>query len=462
MLNPTETPTRTRKPTRTPKPTKTPTPTPTDTPIPPPTDTPTPKPTETPEPAELRWFIGLGTGTNSSDQIRAEGRWVEDFNASQDEIELTIEILDTSVAYDALKAMLAAGDLPDIVGPVGTRGSGEFYGQWLDLENYLKGYDLSDFSQSAIDAWRVPGQGLIGLAIGISPSALYVNRELFDEAAIEYPPQDYTEGGDWTIQAMAEMAKTLTVDVNGYDAYSSRFDPDRIVQFGYCTQWSDARGMATLFGAGSFVADDGETAQCPDHWREAFHWYHRGMWEDYFMPSGPYYSGELLGGNPFNSGNVAMAHCHLWCTCCVDDVPDWDYVIVPSYNGTHTAKVHTDAICVLKGSRNPDAAVDLVYTIANAEELLDVWGNLPAAKRLQGDFLDGLDREFPQGVNWGTILAGSNYVDVPHHESWMPNLSQANNRISVFQSELERTADLDVDAAIDELVADLQEIFESA
>jgi multiple sugar transport system substrate-binding protein len=415
---------------------------------------------------EIRWFVGLGTGTQP-EQVPTEEEWVEFYNAGQGEIDLTIEFVDNEVAFDTLKTQIAAGAPPDIVGPVGVRGSNEFAGVWLDLEDYLAAYDMSDFSQGAIDGWKMPGQGLIGLAIGVYPSALYVNYELFDEAGLDYPPQvygdAYADGDDWTVAKMEELAMTLTVDADGNDATSSDFDPENIVQFGYHHQWTDPRGWGSFFKAGSLVADDGVTAQCPDAWREAFKWYYRGMWEDYFAPNGPYADSELLAsGNPFGSANVAMAHCHTWFTCCVPADTNWNYGCVPSYEGNTTCKLHTDMVGVMADSANPDLAARVVYTLANSAKLVKVWGAVPAVMSLQAGFFAALDEQFTQGVNWDTILSGLDYVESPNHESDMPNFAQADDRVKAFQSAVQSTADLDMDAAIDEMVSDLQAIFDAA
>ncbi len=63
----------------------------------------------------VTWFVGLGTGT-SPDQIETQTRLVEEFNASQNEIELKINIAaSNTAAYDALATLIASGDAPDIV-----------------------------------------------------------------------------------------------------------------------------------------------------------------------------------------------------------------------------------------------------------------------------------------------------------------------------------------------------------
>jgi hypothetical protein len=53
-------------------------------------------------------------------------------------------------------------------------------------------------------------------------------------------------------------------------------------------------------------------------------------------------------------------------------------------------------------------------------------------------------------------------VDVPNHEAYMPNFPRADDRVKTFQSEMEGTSGINVDAEIDQLVADLQAIFDAA
>ena len=78
----------------------------------------------------------------------------------------------------------------------------------------------------------------------------------------------------------------LTVDKNGNDATSADFDPANIVQWGFDSQWADNSPTAetALFGAGSFLADDGKTAQIPDAMRTGIHWFNDGVWKDHFIP----------------------------------------------------------------------------------------------------------------------------------------------------------------------------------
>jgi multiple sugar transport system substrate-binding protein len=408
---------------------------------------------------EVRWFIGLGTGSKP-EEIEPEEQFVEFFNAQQNEIILVPEIVDNEVASDTLKTEIASGDAPDLLGPVGVRGTNEFKGTFLDLTDHLAIYDMSDFSDGAIKGWTTPDDGLIGLSIGVHPSAIYINKDLFDEAGLDYPPTSYDE--DWTVDDMTQLALQLTVDANGNDATSAAFDSENIVQFGYAHQWTDPRGWGSFFGAGNLVAADGVTAECPDHWRAAFKWVYDGMWVNYSQPNGPYINSDLLSGNAFGSGNVAMAHCHTWYTCCVPAESAWDYATCPSYEGTATAKLHTDMIGVMASTEVPEAAVKALYDIATSPQLVSLWGAVPALKSMQGGYIANMAAAHTSVDNWDTIMAGLDHVEVPNHESFMPNFAQADDRVKAFQSELEGTGDVDVDAAIDTLVSDLQAIYDAA
>jgi hypothetical protein len=186
------------------------------------------------------------------------------------------------------------------------------------------------------------------------------------------------------------------------------------------------------------------------------------MWVNYSQPNGPYLNSDLLSGNAFGSGNVAMAHCHTWYTCCVPTEAAWDFATCPSYNGVATAKLHTDTITVMGSTDVPEAAVKALYDIATSPQLVNLWGAVPAIKSMQGGYIAKMAAANPSVDNWDTVMAGLDHVDVPNHEAFMPNFAQADDRVKAFQSELEGTGDVDVDAAVDTLVSDLQAIFDAA
>jgi multiple sugar transport system substrate-binding protein len=142
------------------------------------------------KPVEIRWFIGLGTGTDP-DQLAAEQEVVDAFNAAHPNIHLTTEIVTYESAFDTLATELASGNPPDIVGPMGVDGAESFHGQWLDLTDLItkNNYDLTQYDKGAVNFYNTGGEGQLGIPFGIYPSVMYYYKPLFDEAGLNYPPQ---------------------------------------------------------------------------------------------------------------------------------------------------------------------------------------------------------------------------------------------------------------------------------
>ncbi len=89
---------------------------------------------------------------------------------------------------------------------------------------------------------------------------------------------------------------------------------------------------------------------------------------------------------------------------------------------------------------------------------------MPAATSAQAGFFTSLDEKYVQdeAVNWDVVAASLSYPDIPSHEAWMPNFGRSDDRVTAFWSELNTTAGLDVDAAIDTLISDLQALYDEA
>jgi multiple sugar transport system substrate-binding protein len=423
--------------------------------------------------AVVNWFVGLGTGTNP-EQIEAQEQVVADFNAAHPDIELVLNIAASNTAsIDALSTLIAAGTAPDIVGPVGTAGANSFAGSWLDLQPLVDstGYDLTQFPEAAVNFYREP-DGLLGLPLATFPSFLFFNRDLFDEAGLNYPPQEFgapyvdAEGNEveWNWEALADVAALLTVDSGGNDATSPDFDPENIVQFGYFEQWPNMRNEFSAFGAGQVWDPETGEADIPENWRAFASWYYDAIWTKHISPNSAYESSELLqgGGGAFSSGNVGMARTHLWYTCCLGDMQSWDIAFLPTYNGTYTATLHADTFRVMATTQNPEATFTaLTYLTGEASlSLLGVYGGMPAREGDRDAFFAGLDETYPQGVNWNVARESLNYPDVPSHEAWFPNYNKGEDRFRAFQSLYHSTADLDLTAELDSLEADLQAIID--
>ncbi|MBC7870242.1 MAG: extracellular solute-binding protein [Chitinophagaceae bacterium] len=432
---------------------------------------------------QIRWYVGLGAGSDAG-KVELQQAVVDDFNASQSEIELVLEVVDVEQAYDVLNTQIAAGNAPDIVGPMGIRGRASFPGAWLDLAPYIEstGYDLSDFDPALVDFYKVEDQGQLGLPFAVFPYFMMYNKDLFDEADLPYPPANYgdpyidADGNEleWNMDTVTDLARILTVDANGNDATMEGFDNTTINQWGFGISHSDMRGRDTLFGAANLVNAEGQ-AVIPDNWRTAENWLHDAMYgPQAFYPSGAYAGSDLLAdGNWFGSGHVAMVPIHLWYMGwgTADLTAAWDLAPIPAYNDVITAKLHADTFGIMRFSEHPDEAFTVLTYLLDeqAENLATIYGGMPARLSLQGTFFDSfagtLSEQFPNtnfDVNWDVAIQSLAYPDNPNHEEGMPGFLESTARYTEYLQIVDNNADADVNAELDQLQIDLQAIFDAA
>jgi multiple sugar transport system substrate-binding protein len=425
-----------------------------------------------PAATKITWYIGLGAGSNA-DVIPAEKDWAEAYNKSQKEACLILNIVYNDGgggnSYNALRALIAAGNPPDIVGPVGKNGRASFQGAWADIQPLADaaGFDLSKYDPKLIDFTKDEGV-LVGIPFALFPSFLFYNKDLFDEAELPYPPHKVGEqydGKDWNLETFEEVAMKLTVDKNGNDATSPDFDFANVTQFGFYDQWTDARGVAALFGGGIPFDEATGEAVIPDSYTAAWKWYYDGIWTKHFMPTADYYNSDQFNkGNVFPSGNLGMAHVHTWYTCCFDNAKmNWDIAVMPTINGQITAKLHGDTFAIMKESKNQDVAFKVLSDMVVAPELYVIYGGMPALPEDREAFFNTLsERAAPNVIDWDVAVQMLNYPDLPNHEAWLPNLAEANSLLGAFRTTMDSTPDMDLDAAIAKLKEDLQAAYDAA
>ncbi len=112
---------------------------------------------------------------------------------------------------DKLQTMIAGGDAPDVM----MLNTGQFEGlasrgALLALDDFVQkeGFDLSIYWPQAVGGCKYKGK-LYGLPRDISNVILYYNKDMFDEAGVAYPTED------WTWDDFLKAAQALTKDKNG-------------------------------------------------------------------------------------------------------------------------------------------------------------------------------------------------------------------------------------------------------
>ena len=127
-----------------------------------------------------------------------------------------------------MNAMAASNTLPD-----GALFPDEHTLSWALRDMFLDLSDIYSGEHEKVDAiqYRTPDGRLVGVSGAQEIQLIWYNKDLFDEEGIPYPPASAEEAWSW--EQSLEIAKQLTVDVNGNNALSPAFDPTSMDRFGF-------------------------------------------------------------------------------------------------------------------------------------------------------------------------------------------------------------------------------------
>jgi len=436
------------------------------------------RPAQAADKVTVVWFVGLGTGTNDQ-QIATEKKVVQEFNDSQDKIDLQIQIgANFQTSMDTITTLLASGNAPDIAGPVGVGGSNALADQWLDLKPLIDKAktDLSKFDPAVLDLYKTLNGGYSAIPFAVYPSIMYYNADLFKEAGLNPPPTkvgdkykmpDGTEA-DWNYETVGKIAKILTVDKDGNDATSDKFDSKNIVQYGMNFQWALMRLLLSDIQPASFYDAKTGKAKVSDEWRKAAAWVQNAVWKEHYIPGSTAEASTLLQPSAFDSGHLAMAITPLWYTCCMTDTAgklNWNIGVVPaSLDGKTHVAVDADTFRVFKSTKHPEETFTVLQYLLGkgVAELAPAYGAFPALPEYQKGWIESQNKTYTQGVNWQVAIDSLKYA-IPadlHHESNLPHFQQVQDRFGSFYSLVfgDTGATVDLNAEIDKLDKDLNSI----
>ncbi len=414
-------------------------------------------------------FIGMGTGTDP-DQIAAQEALEEKFNSTHDDIEVEFLIVPHDEAETRYLAMLSGGTAPQLVGPNGISTVAQFFDTWADVEPLIEAdkLDLSDFYGPAVSLNKYPDK-VVGLPLGLFPSFVFYNKDLFDAAGLDYPTHDFNDKS-WTMAKLREDAMLMTLDADGNDATSSDFDPENVVQWGYDDSWTDMRGQLTMWdasGIGRPTSDDYKTATVnSEEWVSGLQWLSDGVWKEHFIPDlvdqEAYYA---VAGDPFGGGMVAMFYSHTWFfpEGLVDLPFGYDIAPLPYNNkGTRVARVHADTFTIPKEAENREEAWEVLKWLTDPEQIIDVcmiYGCLPARKSVEDQFKSTLAERYP-GLDYDIIFESIDYLDNPNHESWVPEWGRVADTLNNSLSLIYSGENTDAQAVLDQANTDIQAILD--
>jgi ABC-type glycerol-3-phosphate transport system substrate-binding protein len=427
------------------------------------------------------WNTFFGSGSQPN-QVTAEQAFIDRYNATNtDNIELTLQYWLPDCADCTFDTFLAQGGASDIIGPIGIQGRVGIHKYVLGLNDLIaeNHTDLGAFPPALLATFKNAAGQYEGLPYDEFPAFIFYNKDLFKSAGLPDLPTQVGEkymGQDWTWDALATIAKQLTVDVNYRKSIDAGFSPSQIRTYGFDAQWvNDLRRFATSWGAGSYVAADGKTAQIPAVWEQAWKWYYDAMWTSHFAPTNAERSAADMGtGTTVATGRMAMDMAWSWAISSFGASTDsgapasryahWDMGVLPSNGGVTTDPVDSDTFIIGNYTKVPDAAYKAMLAIMADPTLMAMYGAMPVDQSMQAAYFKaaqaGVDAQFVDNpVTWSVLIEMARYAATPTHQDPFPNYVRGTTDDQAFYTRLQSKGNLNLNTEIAKFKAKLQADF---
>lgn len=176
---------------------------------------------------------------------------IDDFNASQDEIEVKANIMPWDTLYQKVLTSVAGNDGPDIIAMSASR-IPQFAdeGLFMPVDDFYEdaAHETDAITPAAVEASMYDGVNY-GVPVNYAPMMMYYNKDLFTAAGLdpEAPPTTWDE--------FAAMVPQLTVDENGDgkpEQYAIALADHETVPIFPSLLWGTG---------GAIVSDDGTTSE---------------------------------------------------------------------------------------------------------------------------------------------------------------------------------------------------------
>jgi multiple sugar transport system substrate-binding protein len=143
---------------------------------------------------------------------------VDEFNASQNEIEVKLDVYGWGEGHDTLLTQISGGQAPDLA-----NGNAQWVGEWSGinevqpLNDLLSKEFLANFVPAGLEAFTIDGK-LMAMPYFLDPRALYYRKDLFEKAGLKAPET-------WD-DVFAAAEKLNSPDMNAFGLAFSRKSDD--------------------------------------------------------------------------------------------------------------------------------------------------------------------------------------------------------------------------------------------
>ena len=276
---------------------------------------------------------------DEAEDVDAQQAAVDKFNAEHGDIEVTLEAyggeFDTKIS-----AGMGSNDMPDVM----YMWNYPAYSQGLEpLDSYIEG-EGADYKENFYDTlWNYNSYdgSTYGIPIGFTTHTLFYNKDIFAEAELDEP------ANDWTWDDVIEAAKVIEEKCDGKKGFSFQMKPDPYDYEMYL--WSN--------GA-AYVDENGELEGNlnSDEAKEVFQMFQDMEKDGYAVAT------EKSGTDEFRSGSTAMYVYGSWSINSLkEDGVNFGVVNIPSFGKQPSVSIlSSSGISMSKDSQNKEAAWEFI------------------------------------------------------------------------------------------------------
>lgn len=262
---------------------------------------------------------------------------IEEFERQNPDI--SVDVITVADGYETkIQTMMVGGEAPDVIQLAEAAPQFASRGQLLDLTDFIAdaGIDVEGNWGDAISQYQLDGN-TYGLPDRGGPLILYYNVDLFDEAGLAHPDEN------WTVEDMQYALEALTIVEDG-----------ETVQWGGAwSSWIPNWGSPIKSNGGHFILD-GEVAINSPESLEALEVFNEGYQNGFIVPFE-----ELEGGGwtHFPRERAAMQITGFWDIATFSQLDDLNFNIAPMWQGAEaTTWPFGSALTISSDSDHPEEA----------------------------------------------------------------------------------------------------------
>ena len=308
---------------------------------------------------------------------KALDKVIQDYNASQDAIQVTAKYVPFADFKKQLSIGASANELPDIaILDSPDHASYASMGIFADLTGT---FDVSSYYQGAVDSCTIDGS-LYGVPFGVNCLGLYYNKDMMDAAGLT-PPTTWDE--------LKDTAAALTKDKVTGLAFCSVQNEEGTFNFmpwvwstGTDSYTIDSEGGKKALTLAKDLIDSGSMSKECINWTQ----------------------GDVM--NQFISGNVAMMINGPWqIPTMKEEAPDlnWDVTLIPK-DSEYASALGGENYAVIAGGNEEGALKFLEYATEQEQVtyLMDKFGYISADKTIaETQFTDdAVMQKFTEELNY--------------------------------------------------------------